>query len=223
MLSKNKQKHFDMSSITAGRKVADKRSVFDSDFIGREGRINPRTVKEVGAALILCSVLGAVFYVNFYHRAGSNKMDEQSKLADASVLENIKFVCSWERPGSIDTQIISPMLDGNKILAYQRKYAEQIALSPEDVPVEANIAAKPSEQLKKITIAVKGILWKPDGASMALIDREMLRENQEYKGYVVSKVLRNSVVLSDKSGNNIELNVGENKEIIATEIVGAKL
>ncbi len=219
MLSKNKYKHFDMQGLAAGRKVADKRSVFDSDFIGREGKLNPRTVKEVAAALVLCSLLAGIFYVNFFHRAGRDKFDEQTQLADAGVLEKMSFVSSWERPGRIEGQILSPMLDANKILAYQQKYIEQI----EQTAVVEEKASEPTTQLRKIKIAVKGILWKPDGESMALIDREMLRENQEYKGYVVSKVLKNSVVLSDGNGNNVVLNVGEDKEIIATEVTGAKL
>jgi len=35
--------------------------------------------------------------------------------------------------------------------------------------------------------------------------------------------LKNSVILSDQSGNRVVLNVGEDREIIATEITGAKL
>ena len=222
MLAKNSQKHFDMSGLTAGKKVADKRSVFDSDFIGREGRLNPRTVKEVTAALVLCSLLSAVFYVNFCYRAGKDSIGDQTTLADAGVLEKMVFVSSWERPSQIDGQIINPMLDANKILAYQQKYAEQLQQIAADTPVQKE-TPETAVQFTKIKIAVKGILWKPDGESMALIDRELLRENQAYKGYVVSKVLKNSVILSDQSGNRVVLNVGEDREIIATEITGAKL
>jgi hypothetical protein len=61
---KNKNNRMSMGDFS-GKKVADKRSVFDSDFIGREGRINPRTFKEVSMAAGLCFALAIVFYFNF--------------------------------------------------------------------------------------------------------------------------------------------------------------
>jgi hypothetical protein len=201
------------------RKVADKRSVFDSDFIGREGKLNPRTVKEISMAVGLCLVLTVVFYFNSYQKKVAAQGEEELTLADPAVLEKIKFETSWSMPEEIEGEPANPMLDINKLLEYQKKYANEIeALEP---VVEEKAEQEPKVELKRIKIAVKGILWNPDGESTALIDREMLKENQQYKGYTVAKVLRQAVLLTDSDGNTIRLNVGEDKEIIATEIIEA--
>lgn len=213
-----KKKNADFSGLGT-KKVADKRSVFDSDFIGREGKLNPRTIKEVAMAVGLCSVLAAVFYFNFYDGKSSKEGEEELILADPAVLEGIVFETSWTVPDRIESEPKNPMLDINKLLAYQRKYANEIERL---TPVAEVSVVEPEVEFKRIRIAVKGVLWNPNGESTALIDREMLKEQQHYKGYTVAKVLKQSVVLADNDGNLITLNVGEDKEIIATERIEIK-
>lgn len=218
MFKKESEKKFGMSS-TMNRKLADKRSVFDSDFIGRDNKINPRTVKELGAVLCLCALLAFVFYANFYNKTKSAAKKQDPGTVSAQTLAEITFESSWKKPdASATASVINPMLSSNKLLQYERKYLTQD--EPEQQPQQQE-QPKAEEvkpvSLKKIKIEVKGILWNPNGQSTALIGREMLKENQNYKGYTVSKVLRRAVILSDTNGNNITLNVGENTEIIATD------
>ncbi|MFI4912581.1 MAG: hypothetical protein ACIAQZ_13020 [Sedimentisphaeraceae bacterium JB056] len=216
MFKMKKNSKYDINGF-ANKKVADKRSVFDSDFIGREGKLSPRTVKEIVMAASLVGILGVIFYFNFYQNKSKVKSEEELTLADPAVLETINFDTSWSMPEKISDEQENPMLDINKLLEYQRKYANEIEkLNPTFLE---EVEKEPQVSFKKIKISVKGILWNPDGDSSALIDREMLKVNQKYKGYTVSKVLRQSVILSDNDGNLIKLNVGEDKEIIATEIV----
>lgn len=220
MMKKDSQKKFGISGSNH-RKLADKRSVFASDFIGREGKINPRTLKEIIAVTCLCGLLAFVFYANFYNKAQRAAKKQDSVAVSADMLEEITFRSSWKRPEAASmANIINPMLSLNKLLSYQQKTQVQPQLAAQDEPAQPVEQPQQEEtqslNFKKIKIQVKGILWNPNGASTALIDREMLKENQNYLGYTIAKVLRRSVVLTDANGNSLTLNVGENKEVIAS-------
>ncbi len=211
-MNTDKKKKIDFSKLS-DKKAADKKSVFDSDFIGRQGGLNPRTIKEISMTFGLCAVLAIVFFFNFHQSKIGAQTEDDLALADLSVLEAIEFDAAWDAPEKIQEAKENPMLDLNKLLEYQRKNPDEVEQAEPEEPKQ------PRTELKRVMVSVKGILWKPDGQSTALIDREMLKENQQYKGYTIAKVMKQAVILADSDGNHFTLDVGEDKEIIVTQTI----
>ena len=221
MFGKNKKIVSDFSELGTRGKLADKKSVFDSDFIGKEGQVSPRTIKEAAAITMLLAILGMVFYFNFFFDKKIHSDKETVGLADIRVLENISFESNWHPRILLSDNCIDPMLRLNKLLAYKQKHSIAIepAISEEKEEVKQE---KEAYTLLKKKIFVKGVLWNPKGGSSALIDREVLSENETYQGYKIACVTKEAVTLEDLNGQSFEIRVGESREIIAIQSTGTE-
>ena len=216
MFGKKKKAVSDFSALSEGGKIADKKSVFDSDFIGKEGHINPRTVKEAAVITFLACILGVVVYYNvFYTKKEAAKDAEQQGLPDIKVLEDISFKSEWEQVEFRSDRCENPMLDLNKILAFRQKHS--LIPEEEQEPEEIEKTEEQKQKIVKKKVFVKGVLMNPEGKSMALINRKMINENGTFEGYRLAKVTRESVVLEDSNGHPIKIEVGRSREILTTE------
>ncbi|AQQ08658.1 hypothetical protein L21SP3_00447 [Sedimentisphaera cyanobacteriorum] len=221
MFGKKKKTVSDFSALSESGKIADKKSVFDSDFIGKEGHLNPRTVKEAAVITFLACILGVVVYYNVFYTKNEAAKDAKEKgLPDIKVLENISFKSAWEpaefRPAEFRSdKCKNPMLDLNKILAFRQKHS----LMPQEEPKreETEKAEKKESKVVKKKVFVKGVLMNPEGKSMALINRKMINEDGTFEGYRLAKVTRKSVVLEDTNGHPIKIEVGRSREILTTQ------
>ena len=166
-------------------------------------------------AFALCSVLTIVFYLNFYHRKSAAATIDRIQVADPATLEQLNFISTWKQPERLTILPDNPMLDTNKLLEYQRKHSSETVQTPK----EKDEKNEPKKILTKTKITLRGILWDANDNSTALIDRERLKKGDVYKGYIVSEVLRQAVILEDENANQIRLNVGEDKEIIANKTI----